>query len=213
MKIPHTHLARVVLSLTGASLVLVLLVASGAYVARHRQAGTEEVFVEVAPSASPTVLANVVPVAPSATPSALAATTSETASTAVANFYAAYRAKDRARLGSLFTPDAADALKNLHATLFTGKDTQGNVVADSPTLFLSSNVLEFASDYTILGTASQAKNWVVTVREIRQNSAGNQHTATSLITLVPSTTGENQLLIDSYIQTGGKAKYDGFFTQ
>lgn len=228
MATPHPHHGRLPLYLTGIGVLVLLLVASGLYVSLHKSPVADETLVQVTPSASATAPGNVAAVTQSSpSPSGSLGTTAiptapnkdgtitipETARAFLANFYAAYSTRDRDRLGTLFTADPDDSLKYLHAVLFTGKDTQGNPASGGPTLFISNNVLEFTTQYTILGATPQDKNWVITVSENRQSPSGSQRNLTTLLTLLPSTTGQNSWLIDGYIPAGGNGKYSGFFIQ
>lgn len=134
------------------------------------------------------------------------------AKTFLANFYAAYKQKDSERLGEMFTPDQTDEYRSLHARLFTGIDLQGN--PGGPTLFSTNSASGYVDGYSLLGAASQDKNWVVTVKENRFSSEGKAvGEQTAIFTITPKNDENSIWLIDSYIHTGASGKYNGFIIQ
>jgi hypothetical protein len=165
-------------------------------------------------SPSPSAVASPTPSASpnSPVPTTQAITLPDSAKTFITNFYAAYKAKDRDRLAELFTSDTTNELKSLHSTLFKGVDLSGN--PGGPTLFSTNSASQVATSYSILGSAPQGSNWVVTVREQRVDASGASiPDQTTLITLVPATSGQGTWLIDSYTHAAGSGKYEGFLLQ
>lgn len=135
----------------------------------------------------------------------------DSAKTIIANFYAAYKDRDASRLGQFFTPDNSDDLKSYHATLFTGKDLSGN--PGGPTLFSTNTASQYASGYTIIGSAQQGGNWVVTIKEGRLNGSDKKvDDTTALMTLVPGK-DSTSWSIDEYYRAGSGGKYNAFLTQ
>lgn len=218
---------RLPVYVTAAVVLVVLLVASALYISHQRanKTGSEDLVSQatsspsasntagvVAVSASPSSSSSTIPTATPTQPSAGSSVSLPDSATAfIGNFYAAYSAKDAARLGQFFTPDTGDSLIYLHAVLFTGKDPQGSPAGGGPTLFVSNNVLQYVTSYTVLGSAPQGKNWIVTVSEKRSSPSGNSVTSTTLLTLVPAPSGQGTWLLDAYVHAGANSKYDGFF--
>jgi hypothetical protein len=165
------------------------------------------------PSVTPTPAVSPIPTpSPTPTPTITAAQLPKSATTFLANFYAAYNQADRTRLAAYFSPDTTAELRSLHARLFTGVDPEGN--PGGPTLFTTSSAIQKATGYTVVTSALQAGNWIVTVQEQRVDGDGKAISPiTTILTLVPSTNPTGSWLIDSYVHTGEVGKYNGFLTQ
>jgi len=135
-----------------------------------------------------------------------------TAQAFIANFYAAYQAKDSDRLASYFTSDTTADLISLHSRLFKGTDPQGN--PGGPTLFSSNSASEVVKSYVIITSAAQNSNWVITIKEQRLAASGQEvGEQTNLMTLVPVQGGTSNWQIDSYTHTGSSGKYNAFLLQ
>ncbi len=200
-----------------------LIIVLGAILTKAANYQDQQVTVSPAPSESPSAesspIADVVnPVVevtptPAATPiptTAPAASMPQSATTFLANFYAAYNSADRDRLETYFTDDATSELRSLRARLFTGKDPEGN--PGGPTLFATSSANQKTTGYSVINSAAQSEGWVVTVQEQRVDGDGNTlGPVTTLIVLKPGPDGT--WLIDSYNRSGEVGKYSAFLTQ
>lgn len=155
------------------------------------------------PAATPT---------PTVSPSASASATAlpDSAKAVLANFYAAYASRDRARLATFFTSDTTTDDQNLHVQLFS--DPSQNPTGQA--LFTTNATSQYVSTYSLTTATTQGANWVATVQEQRMLANGSSDgQATTLVTLVPSGSSTGPWLIDRYAHAGSTGKYDGFFVQ
>jgi hypothetical protein len=133
----------------------------------------------------------------------------ESARTVIANFYAAYRQKDRERLAAMFVVDSTEEQRRFRERLFTGAgDPQ------YPYLFSSPEAGEVVTTYAILGGAPQEENWLVTVRESRVRPSGRESPpATVFLVLTPAASGQGTWEIQQYTHANQAGKYNGFLLE
>ena len=193
--------------------ILPLLILTGAYytfVIRHYGQKTAPLAVVSSPvsSAGVTTLSDIVSSTPSASATSAPTTILPSGLQAViANFYAAYEARDTARLHAAFSPDDIGSVV-AQSMLFMGNGSSGS------TLFVTQSLQERVTGYTVTAASEQNANWVVSISEQRTTGAGNAlPTKVTILTFIPADPTSGGWLIASYVHAGAVGKYNGFFTE
>jgi len=197
------------LVISGIAVIALLGLAYYLFVVRHLGQPKDSAVTVVSPSvsatASTTSAANFPVVTTSASPTNALPGSLQAV---IANFYAAYEARDSVRLEAAFTVDASTANQN---TFFGISSPSGTGL---PVLFTTPTLQERVVGYTITTATQTGSNWVVSVIENRTTGDGSQIAPeVNLLTFVSADQDHGGWLLDSYTHSGATGKYNAFFTE
>jgi hypothetical protein len=163
-------------------------------------------------SATPTLIPTSTSTPPAPTVSPISTSLPDSAKAFLANFYAAYKNKDLARLAASFTADTNTTDQSMYSRLFTGKDLNG--MPGGPNLFSTNSAAQYVTSYSIMQSNPSGKDWQIMVNEQRSDVAGGGNTKdVTVVTLTPAPTGQGTWLIASYSHANNSGKYDGFLLE